>query len=183
MIETIVAGSATSHPAAGTMPPLPSDVAAQLEDTIQLARGRAVPMHHMLAGLCKVQSCTFTFGGRDLPPAQVMAPEMFLPLVTSTAQHMAHHLLDVDLGCGLRLDGAALFGLRCVVPHITGHIVDVCRGLFFLHAANTVLGLRRNACIDLTATYEIMNEQFQALRDSLRPAEGEIPWPLPQRHN
>lgn len=155
----------------------------QLEEAIQLARGRAIPMHQMLTGVCTLQACTFSFRGRDLPAHQVMAPEMFLPMVTGTAQDDGRYLLDVDFGCGLRLDEESLFGVRSVVPHITGHIADVVRALFFLNAAHKTFGLRPNACIDLTATYEIMNEQFQGLRKALGSPEGEIPWPHPPRLN
>lgn len=157
--------------------------AAQVDEAIQLARGRAVPMHKMLSAICDQQDCTFSFQGRSVSAAEVMAPEMFLPMVTGTAQEDGHYLLAVDLGCGLRLADECLFGVRSVVPHITGHIVDVLRGLFFLNAANKVFGLRPHACIDLTATYELMREPFRSLREGLGSSEGEIPWPLPRRLN
>ncbi|MEJ8837570.1 hypothetical protein [Ramlibacter sp. AN1133] len=153
----------------------------QLEAAITLAPGRAVPMHSFLAGLCMVHDCSFTLRGAELAAEHVMAPEMFLPMVAGTAMDDGRYLAGIDLGCGLRVDDGSLFGVRSVVPHLTGHIADVMRALFFMHAARKVFGLRERACIDLTASYEVMNGQFQSLRQALGSQQGEIPWPLPQR--
>ena len=177
------AGSLGPDSAQAALSDFANGQAAQVQEAVQLARGRAVPMHQMLTAICEQQDCTFSFRGRALPAPEVMAPDMFLPMVTGTAQEDGHYLLGVDLGCGLRLAEDSLFGVRSVVPHITGHIVDVLRALFFLNAANKVFGLRPQACIDLTTTYELMREPFQSLRAGLGSSEGEIPWPLPRRLN
>lgn len=167
---------------------LPSQIGAQAEALlaeaqIVLPRGQAVTMPRLLAAICRQYECSFSFRGLDVPPERVMAPEMFLPLVTGTAQEDGHYLLGVDLGCGIRTDDESLFGVRSVVPPVTGHLADLMRALFFRHAAQKVFGLRQQACIDLTATYEVVAEQFLNLRKALEPAGGEVPWPQPPRLN
>lgn len=142
----------------------------------------AVPMDVMLARHCEKIGCTFVLSAKQLTASQVLTPQMFMPLVTWQAQDDGHRLLDADLGCALRVDPQTLFGLRSVVPHVTGHIVDVVRALFFLNAATRVLGLQPNSEIDLTTTHQSMSDHFSALLESVTQVNGDIPWPRPLSH-
>lgn len=145
--------------------------------------GRAVPMHQLLANFCLVQGCGFTQKGAPCDPLTVMSPAMFLPVIAWNVQGSGQDLLGVDLGCSLRLDQDSLFGARAVVPHVTGHIVDVFRALFFMHAATNLFGLRPNASIEVNPIHDMLREHFQGFLAGLTATEGEIPWPHPQPLN
>lgn len=143
--------------------------------------GRGLQVHRILARMCVLERCTFTFRGVAVDPFDVFAPEMFLPLLTAAVQESGRDLVDWDAGCRLRISPDSLFGVSSLVPHLTGHPVDLWRTLFFAHAMRKVLGVRPDANIDLTTTYEVMRESFEDLRARLQPIEGDIPWPQTQR--
>lgn len=148
---------------------------------VELPRGQALPMHRLLARLCIIENCSFSFRGTALDPLHVLAPEMFLPALAATAQEQGQYLAEWDAGCQLRADDESLFGVRSVVPHVTGHPVDLWRALLFAHSLRRSFGVRENSVVDLTAIYEHMREPFNLMRERAAHNQGDIPWPQMQR--
>jgi hypothetical protein len=170
------------------LPGMPGDVAARVQVAQEALAGagknaRVIAMHSFLATVCEQQGCSFTFHGEPYDPAKVMAPQMFLPVLTWTVQECARDLLGEDFGCALRLDKESLFGVRSVVPYVTAFQGDLWRALFFMHAAEVVFGVRPNASIEVSPMFEMLKEHFAVFVQSRPETEGEIPWPQPLRLN
>lgn len=139
---------------------------------------RVVPVGKLLANLCRSNECKFVLDGVPTDSSIIMSPSMFLPVVAWISQQSGDRLLGVDLGCSLRKDEASMFGVRCIVPHLTGHIVDVIRSLFFVHYATELFGIRPNALIEVKPLYEGVKTQFDLLINSQKTSDlGDISWP------
>jgi hypothetical protein len=104
---------------------------------------------------------------------------MFLPLVGWVAQSAGQRLLGADFGCDLKRDEEGAFGVRCAVPHITGHIGDIVRSLFFAHYATEIFSLRQSALIEVHPIYEMFKGSFEAMLASPESSSegGKIKWP------
>jgi hypothetical protein len=156
----------------------------EVQQVLQITKNsRVVSMHQLLANVCELQGCTFTQHGVPCDPLTVMSPSMLLPILAWDVQDRGQDLLGEDLGCALKLDNHSIFGARAIVPHMTGHIVDLFRALFFMHSATTIFGLRPNASIEIGPLIESLRDQFQVFIQALSSKEGEIPWPLQSRLN
>jgi len=143
-----------------------------------------VPIPALLCNVCEILNVRFTFNADAVPTSWVMGTAAMLPCVARTAQDTAWHLLDADLGCSLRRDEGALFGLRAAVPPVTGNLADIVRGLMFIHSARTLYGLRRDAVIDVTQVFNMFEREFRPYLDRLGADEtGGIVWPRPSRPN
>lgn len=141
-----------------------------------------VPVPTLLSNVCRIIGARFTLYGEPVPASYVMSPVGMLPCVALVAQESARRLLDADLGCSLRRDERGTFGLRAVVPAVTGNLADIVRALVFMRCATAVFGLRRNANIDATQIHAAFEGQFRAiLQRSNAEHPGEIAWPQPFR--
>ena len=71
-----------------------------------------------------------------------------------------------------------------MIPPVTGHIVDLVRGLFFQHYATETFGIRPQARIEVGPMCDMLRFNFDALLRSERVSpQGEIVWPQPSRLN
>lgn len=141
-----------------------------------------VPVSALLTNIYTLYNNRFTFNGDVVPVSYVMGTTGMLPCVAWGAQDAGHRLLGADLACSLRRDERALFGLRAVVPPVTGNLADIIRGLFFMHAARMLFGLRRDAEIEVSQVYEMFEHEFKdILAQAVFGDSGEIAWPQPSR--
>lgn len=140
--------------------------------------GRVVPVSTLLGNVCRVFNCGFTLGADQVPASYVMAPSGMLSCVAWCARETAQRLLGVDIGCTLRRDESALFGLRATVPPVTGNLADIVRGLVFLHSARSLFGLRQDGVIDVTQVLRMYEGEFKQILSRAEFNEsGEAAWP------
>lgn len=155
----------------------------EMAERLQQAAGvlRSAPvisMTDVLATMCEQMHCTFSLRAQDMPAAEVMSPEMFLPAVAWTIQEQGYALLGGNLGCSLRVDpDGSLLGAVARIPPLTASTGDLIRGLFAIHFATALFGLRADTRIELEPLYQSLRPSFERLlRTHQVSPEGEIQW-------
>lgn len=142
--------------------------------------GGVMAVDRLLATHCELIDCAFSFDGEKTPARSIMSPVVFLPVLALRVQEAGFRLLGADMGCVLRADKDSMFGARAVIPPVTGHIVDVIRGLFFQHYAAETFGLRKQALIEVAPLRDMLSSVFDEFETN---SEGEFKWPQPSRLN
>lgn len=123
----------------------------------------AIPVESYLASLCRLENCTFTLNGEEIPVEVIMGPSMALPFLALYVEQAGSRLLDIDFGCKFRVDPRAALGAVAIVPGVSGNIADLMRGLFFSHYATESFGIRSDAIIEVGSMMEMLRENFSDL--------------------
>ena len=142
-----------------------------------------VPMSVLLSNMCTLSRYRFTFNSDPVPASYVMGPTGMLSCIAWSAQETGLRLLDADLACTLRRDERALFGLRAVVPPVTGNLADIVRGLVFMHSARTLFPLRGQEPVEIAQVFEAYEHAFRDVLAQPVVESGEIAWPQPFRQH
>jgi len=126
--------------------------------------------------------CRFLLQGELIEPIEVFSPSALLPVLAWTAQDAGQRLLGADFGCVLKKAGPgeiALTGARCVVPHVTGHLADITRAMFFVHSATVLFGMRPGAFLEVEPLYmsfaKLFDHHFEAQAQT--GEKGVYSWP------
>jgi hypothetical protein len=142
---------------------------------------RVVTMPQFMCSLTKGLDCQFLLSGEPIDPIEVFSPSGALPVLAWIVQDAGKRLLSMDFGCVLKVSSqTTLTGTQCFVPHVTAHMTDITRALFFSHYTTELFGLRAGALIEVSPffmsvadIFEAQIAEHEAAQQSAQPGAGQ----------
>lgn len=164
-----------------------STVTGQLRESLQVA----MPGKDLVEKVCVLamgKDRRFQLANRPISIREVIAPEMFLPIVIYEARLKGEALLQEDLGGTLRFDSSSLLGVTAHLPPLTSHPADIVRALFLQHVTLKHLVAQDSSeqVRELHPLANLYRQKFESLilraRMQFKAEEihqGEVVWPVP----
>lgn len=135
---------------------------------------RNISITRALAVYIKNHDCQFLIQGEPEPAAFMFSPEAFLPILAMHADLASRSLLGHPLGITFEEDEQALFGVRSIVPALTGDEISVLRATFFTSALHQVFGLAKDVKeIECVPVFDAYKDGFLNYLE-----KGVVKWPV-----